>query len=121
MFNFIVLVVIWSFIIIVGFISLNAIYYLFKLIIMTFMDLVSLTFVGKTKYFDYYGHTIRRKRKQVGVMKNVEKFKERLMTLVNCVDATNKKYAIQRRINYEIVEQEKETKTHDKNEMEIYD
>lgn len=24
-------------------------------------------------------------------MKNVEKFKERLMTLVNCVDATNKK------------------------------
>ena len=28
-------------------------------------------------------------------MKNVEKFKERLMTLVNCVDATNKKYAIQ--------------------------
>ena len=29
-------------------------------------------------------------------MKNVEKFKERLMTLVNCVDATNKKYAIQK-------------------------
>ena len=28
-------------------------------------------------------------------MKNVEKFKERLMTLVNCIDATNKKYAIQ--------------------------
>jgi len=53
----------WSFIVIVGFISLNAIYYLFKLIIMTFMDLVSLTFVGKTKYFDYYGYTIRRKRK----------------------------------------------------------
>ena len=63
MFNFIVLVAMWSFIIIVGFISLNAIYYLFKLIIMTFMDLVSLTFVGKTKYFDYYGYTIRRKRK----------------------------------------------------------
>lgn len=63
MFNFIVLVVMWSFIIIVGFISLNAIYYLFKLIIMTFMDLVSLTFVGKTKYFNYYGYTIRRKRK----------------------------------------------------------
>ena len=57
------LVVMWSFIIIVGFISLNAIYYLFKLIIMTFMDLVSLIFVGKTKYFNYYGYTIRRKRK----------------------------------------------------------
>ncbi len=28
-------------------------------------------------------------------MKNVEKFKERLMTLVNCIDATNKKYVIQ--------------------------
>ena len=27
--------------------------------------------------------------------KDIEKFKERLMTLVNCVDATNKKYAIQ--------------------------
>ena len=98
MFNFIVLVVMWSFIIIVGFISLNTIYYLFKLIIMTFMDLVSLTFVGKTKYFDYYGYTIRRKRKQGGVMKNVEKFKERLMTLVNCIDATNKKYAIQQMV-----------------------
>ena len=89
MFNFIVLVVMWSFIIIVGFISLNAIYYLFKLIIMTFMDLLSLTFVGKTKYFDYYGYTIRRKRKQGGLN--------------------------------EIMEQKKETKTHDKNEMEICD
>ena len=28
-------------------------------------------------------------------MKNVDKFKELLMTLVNCVEATNKKYAIQ--------------------------
>ena len=27
--------------------------------------------------------------------KDIEKFKERLMTLVNCIDATNKKYAIQ--------------------------
>lgn len=28
-------------------------------------------------------------------MKDIEKFKEKLMTLVNCVDATNKKYAIE--------------------------
>ena len=61
--EFIMLIIMWSFIVIVGFISLNAINYLFKLIIMTFIDLVSLTFVGKTKYFDYYGYTIRRKRK----------------------------------------------------------
>ena len=27
-------------------------------------------------------------------MKNVEKFKERLMTLVNCVDVTNKQHVI---------------------------
>lgn len=27
--------------------------------------------------------------------KDIEKFKEKLMTLVNCVDATNKKYAIE--------------------------
>ena len=63
MFEFVMLIVMWSFIVIVSFISLNAIYYLFKLIIMTFMDLLSLTFVGKVKYFDYYGYTIRRKRK----------------------------------------------------------
>ena len=63
MFEFIMLIVMWSFIVIVSFISLSAIYYLFKLIIMTFMDLVSLTFVGKAKHFDYYGYTIRRKRK----------------------------------------------------------
>ena len=63
MFEFVMLIVMWSFIVIMLFISLNAIYYLFKLIIMTFMDLLSLTFVGKAKYFDYYGYTIRRKRK----------------------------------------------------------
>ena len=63
MFEFIMLIVMWSFIVIMLFIGLNAVYYLFKLIIMTFMDLVSLTFVGKAKHFDYYGYTIRRKRK----------------------------------------------------------
>ena len=63
MFEFIMLIAMWSFIVIMLFIGLNAVYYLFKLIIMTFMDLVSLTFVGKTKYFNYYGYTIRRKRK----------------------------------------------------------
>ena len=63
MFEFIMLIVMWSFIVIMLFIGLNAVYYLFKLTIMTFMDLVSLTFVGKTKYFNYYGYTIRRKRK----------------------------------------------------------
>ena len=63
MFEFVMLIIMCSFIVIVSFISLNAIYYLFKLIIMTFMDLVSLTFVGKAKHFDYYGYTIRRKRK----------------------------------------------------------
>ena len=42
------------------------------------MDLVSLTFVGKTKYFDYYGYTIRRKRKQGGVIDKLEKFKKEL-------------------------------------------
>lgn len=63
MFEFIMLIVMWSFIVIMLFTGLNAVYYLFKLIIMTFMDLVSLTFVGKTKYFNYCGYTIRRKRK----------------------------------------------------------
>lgn len=62
MFEFIMLIIMWSFIVIMLFIGLNAVYYLFKLIIMTFMDLFSLTFVGKVKYFDYYGWTIRRKR-----------------------------------------------------------
>ena len=28
-------------------------------------------------------------------MKNVEKFKEKLMTLVNCIDATSKQHVIQ--------------------------
>ena len=67
MIEFVMLIVMWSFIVIMSFLSLNAIYYLFKLIIMTFIDLLSLTFVGKTKYFNYYGYTIRRKGKQGGL------------------------------------------------------